>query len=321
MKDKDNGVIFLKDWLLLIDSLSDENKLVFWDYFTSYEFGEDRICENQFVAPTWNFIKKQLDNMRVKYQENVIDRNKKNGAKGGRPRKETQKTESVTVNLMEPSETEINPENPLGILETQKTPNNKDNVKDNSKDKDNVNYILLKKESKEENIIKESSEGLFDIPPKSEEKKASPKKQKKYFTKIDFKKKLIELGVEEEDADKWIEVRKQKRAVFTEDAIQLVVNECNEHNFSFSEAIKACRTYGWQGFKYEWYLNQQNSNNGKSNSNNANNGFNNKAGNTTGGVKVSGKTSARVFLARGIKGKASGNSESGDITIDAEIVE
>ena len=73
------------------------------------------------------------------------------------------------------------------------------------------------------------------------------------------------MGVSKENADKWIEVRKQKRAVFTEDAIQLVIVECEKHGFSFPEAIEASGKYGWQGFEYEWYLNKQKGNNGQSN--------------------------------------------------------
>lgn len=207
MKDKDNGVIFLKDWLLLIDSLSDENKLVFWDYFTSYEFGEDRMCENQFVAPTWNFIKKQLDNMREKYQGNVIERNRKNGSKGGRPRKETQITEPKTINPIKSNETEIIPKKPVGILETQKTPNEKDNVKDNNKDKDkdNVNDILLKKESKEENIIKENLETEF-------------------FPETEFVKN------DEENSSKKVAEKKvsQKSNRFKPPSLQQVQDYCNE---------------------------------------------------------------------------------------------
>lgn len=265
MKDKDNSVIFLKDWLFLITPMSAENQILFWELFTNYEYGKDQECENPFVAPTWNFVKKQLDNMREGYKEKVVNRNRVNGSKGGRPPK-TQKTQSEKS---KPNETEQNPKNPLGLNETQKTPNVNVNVNVNENENENINEnvndILLKKESKEENITKEISEELFVIPPDSKKEKKVAEKKRKIFTKDDFKKKIIELGADEEDAEKWMEVRKQKRAVFTEDAINLVVTECEKHNFQFSEAIKACRVYGWQGFEYEWYLKKQKSNNGQPN--------------------------------------------------------
>ncbi|WP_137904832.1 DUF6291 domain-containing protein [Chryseobacterium sp. 2VB] len=261
MKDKDNSVIFLKDWLFLITPMSAENQIVFWELFTNYEYGKDQECDNPIVSPTWNFVKKQLDNMKSSYKEKVVDRNRQNGLKGGRPSK-SQKTQSEK---QKPKETEQNPKNPVGLIETQKTPKEKEKEKDKEKENENVNDILFKKESKEENITKEISEELFVIPPDYKKEKKVAEKKRKIFTKDDFKKKIIELGADEEDAEKWMEVRKQKRAVFTEDAINLVVTECEKHNFQFSEAIKACRVYGWQGFEYEWYLKKQKSNNGQPN--------------------------------------------------------
>lgn len=175
MKDKDNAVIFHKDWLLLIDSLSSENKLAFWDLFTSYEYGKEQQCENMFVAPTWNFVKKQLDNMRNKYQESVVERNQRNGSKGGRPKKETQENPTEKE---KPKETEQNQENPLGLNETQKTPKDKDNEKDNNNI--NVNDILLEKESKEilENFDSEIPKEEITKPPEAQKEKSSAKKEK-----------------------------------------------------------------------------------------------------------------------------------------------
>ncbi|MDR3026024.1 DUF6291 domain-containing protein [Chryseobacterium sp.] len=317
MKDKDNSVIFLKDWLFLITPMSAENQIVFWELFTNYEYGKEQECDNPIVSPTWNFVKKQLDNMKNTYKEKVVNRNRQNGSKGGRPSK-TQKTQSEKP---EPNVTKQNPKNPVGLNETQKTPKEKEK----DKEKENVNDILLKKESKEENITKENPEELFSIDPEPKKrKKIPPKKEKKYFTRVDFKNRLIELGVSSEDAEKWIEVRKQKRAVFTEDAIQLVIAECEKHNFSFPDAIKACRIYGWQGFEYDWYLNKQKNNNGQTNNNSTNNGYNTHAGsaNSKGNANgKGGKVSASSILARQARAQYTGNGESGTFTVETEVVE
>lgn len=129
---KDSGVIFLKDWKPLVSSLSIENQIYFWELFTSYEYGVEQKCDNEFVKPIWNFIKSQLDNMKEKYNEKVVERNKANGSKGGRPRK--------------PKETQGNPKNPVGLNETQKThkdkdkDNDKDNENENNNEKENINY-------------------------------------------------------------------------------------------------------------------------------------------------------------------------------------
>ncbi len=122
---KDSGVIFLKDWKPLVSSLSIESQIYFWELFTSYEYGVEQKCDNEFVKPIWNFIKSQLDKMKEKYNERIVERNRANGSKGGRPRK--------------PRETDDTPKNPLGFSETQKTP------KDNENGNDNINkdYTLI----------------------------------------------------------------------------------------------------------------------------------------------------------------------------------
>ena len=120
MAKNDNSVIFLKDWKLLISSLSTENQLCFWELFTEYEYNTNQECNNEFVKPIWNFIKSQLDNMKDKYISKTVTANQLNGAKGGRPKK-TQDNPN-------------NPNNPMGFSETQITP--KDNNKDNNKEKE-----------------------------------------------------------------------------------------------------------------------------------------------------------------------------------------
>lgn len=153
--------------------------------------------------------------------------------------------------------------------------------------------LLLEKEAKEylsnEIPVEIFSEQNSDevIPNSGKRKKVAPKKEK-YFNKDDFKKRLLELGADELDANGWIEVRRQKRAVFTENAIQLVLDECEKNNIEFSEAIKASAKYGWQGFEYEWYLNKQKNQNGNGNNQNAKNGFSNN-GNAS--SKINGRSS------------------------------
>lgn len=124
MAKDDNSVIFLKDWKLLIQSLSAENQLYFWELFTDYEYQSDKECNNDYVKPIWNFVKSQLDNMKEKYINKTVKTNQQNGKLGGRPKK-----------------TETNQNNPMGFSETQITPKDKDNNKDNIKD--NYNNFLL----------------------------------------------------------------------------------------------------------------------------------------------------------------------------------
>lgn len=290
MKDKDNSVIFLKDWLFLITPMSAENQIVFWELFTNYEYGKDQECDNPFVAPTWNFVKKQLDNMREGYKENVVNRNRINGSKGGRPPK-TQKTQSEKS---KPKETEENPENPVGLNKTQKTPN----VNVNENINENVNDILLKKESKEENILKENFQ-------------ESLKTEKEISSKKVAQKKVSEK--------------------FSPPSVQAVQDYCNERsngisgysfvNFYQSKGwmVGSNKMKDWKAAVRTWE--QKNEKNGKSNNFNTKDGAGNKAGNSNGGFKTSGKVSARTLLARRISQNSTPDSESGNFTIDVEAVE
>jgi hypothetical protein len=119
MSQNKTSVIFLKDWSILIQSLPSEKQLVFWSLFMQYH--SDLECDDENVKPIWNFIKAQLINMDNKYQENIVNRNKTNGLKGGRPK------------------TQDNLNNPMGLLGTQITLN--ENVNVNKKDNEKKIFI------------------------------------------------------------------------------------------------------------------------------------------------------------------------------------
>ena len=66
---------------------------------------------------------------------------------------------------------------------------------------------------------------------------------------------LIELGVNEQVAKDWIEVRKTKRAPLTKTALDAIVKEAEKANLSLNDAIRASVENSWQGFKADWYQN------------------------------------------------------------------
>lgn len=126
-----NSVIFIKDWTILVQSLTPDKQLVFWDLFVNYEYGKDNICSDLMVFPIWNFIKTQLDKMNEKYNDTIVNRNRINGKKSsGRPKKQIF------------TETQNNPKNPVGFSETQKTLNNNNNSNENIND--NINEFKEK---------------------------------------------------------------------------------------------------------------------------------------------------------------------------------
>ena len=73
-------------------------------------------------------------------------------------------------------------------------------------------------------------------------------------TKVGLKD-LLALGVEQQTASDWLEVRKLKRAALTQTVINLLVNESAKAGISINDAVRVCAENSWQGFKADWYFN------------------------------------------------------------------
>lgn len=141
---------------------------------------------------------------------------------------------------------------------------------DNSKEEYSKDYINNTINSNEDynNLFgadaqKEYSESSIDKNSSSEKEKSSDKKEIEKFGKTEFRQILIDIGAQAQHVEDWIKVRVAKRATFTHTALQAFFNECNKHNFPIPDAVRICAEKSWQGFKYEWILNDQNSNYGK----------------------------------------------------------
>lgn len=73
--------------------------------------------------------------------------------------------------------------------------------------------------------------------------------------KFDFKKSLIELGIEEKIVSDWIIVRKKKNASNTETAFNKIKREIEKSNLPSNECIKIAVEKNWCGFECEWLSN------------------------------------------------------------------
>ena len=129
-------IIFHQDWNPLIDSLPNEQRLYFWDLYSHYSYGSDNECKDPIVKPTWSFILSQLDKWNGDYKTKVIDRNKVNGLKGGRPI------------------TQVNPNNPMGYSKTQITQPNPTEPNKTLNDNENDNENVNEKDNEKEKVIK-----------------------------------------------------------------------------------------------------------------------------------------------------------------------
>ena len=82
------------------------------------------------------------------------------------------------------------------------------------------------------------------------------------FQKFNFKNSLIDLGIEKEIVDQWLQVRKTKKAVNTEIAFQSIKKEIEKSKLDPNECIKISVEHSWSGFKSEWLNNLNKTQNG-----------------------------------------------------------
>lgn len=132
--DKKSFVLYC-DSIAIVEKLSDERAGKLIKHIFRYCSDLEPICDDEVVDMAFEHFKSILKRDLIKYKK-IVDRNKANGLKGGRPSKD---------------ETEVIPENPVGYFETQENPTEPKKA-DTDTDTDNVNDsvidISFKKETK-----------------------------------------------------------------------------------------------------------------------------------------------------------------------------
>lgn len=132
---KDTLIIY-RDWWEALKSLPPELRFDTFDAICAYAF-EGKQPEDSIISAVTALMRSAIDRDKIKY-EKVCERNRRNGIKGGRPK------------------TQNNPNNPVGILETQNNPKQPDNDYDNEYDNNSSNEeILLKTKIKDIELEKE----------------------------------------------------------------------------------------------------------------------------------------------------------------------
>lgn len=76
--------------------------------------------------------------------------------------------------------------------------------------------------------------------------------------KFDFRKALLGLGVSQEVADAWMQVRKAKKAVNTEIAFNAIAKEIAKTGKPADACIRLAVEKSWCGFKADWMENAEN---------------------------------------------------------------
>lgn len=75
--------------------------------------------------------------------------------------------------------------------------------------------------------------------------------------RFNFLNALLSLGVSEQTARDWMEVRKAKRAANTETAFRNIATEIRKSGMDAESCIRMSAANSWQGFKAEWAQNRQ----------------------------------------------------------------
>lgn len=236
--------ILRTEWYESIQELDEKSKAELLDNLFLFHLNEETKINlnNLMVKLVWKLIEPNLRRNIESYDKRKST-SSENGKKGGRPPKYQQVTE--------------NKKN----LNNLNKPNESLSVSVSVSDSDN--NVLLEKEPKyilgENEIFEKNNSQISDeLNSEKKEKEKSCAKKEKAFSKADFKKSLLDLGVSEQHIDDWFKVRVSKKAQFTETALIAFTNECAKNNFSVAEAVRICAERSWQGFKYQWLLNEVN---------------------------------------------------------------
>ena len=195
MAENKKSFIAYVDWKETFDSLPDDKAGQLIKYLFAYVNDEDPATDDILINAVFANIRQTLKRDLVKY-ENIRERNRINGAKGGRPLKAKE---------------------PTGLSGNPKEPQKADSVSVNDSD----------------TVIKEIKEHPV----------------------FNFKKSLLDLGIEKQIVFDWLKVRSKKKASNTETAFKSIKSQLAKSHLSQNESIKIAVEKSWAGFKAEWINN------------------------------------------------------------------
>jgi len=75
--------------------------------------------------------------------------------------------------------------------------------------------------------------------------------------KFNFKKSLIELGVDEKIVSDWLKVRAKKKSANTETAFKAIKKQILLTTHPANDCIKMAVEKSWSGFKSQWFFKEQ----------------------------------------------------------------
>jgi len=220
MAEGKKKVIWYTNWCETYEKLSDEEAGRLIKHFCGYITDKDPEPPDRITDLLFDPIKDTLKRDLVKW-ESLQERNKINGAKGGRPSK--------------PKKTEPNPEEPIGL---------------NVNPKKGVTVIVTDTDTVSDTVKVNDTDILL-------EKETKDNKPKKF----NFKSSMIDYGFKEALIIDWLKVRKDKKASNTETAFKGFVKKVESSGMDKDEVLKTCVENSWKGFDVSWLKNSINGKN------------------------------------------------------------
>lgn len=323
MAEDKNGFLLYKDLIHSVKKLPKDKAGELFLHILSYVNDENPETDDLLIELSFEPIKQALKRDLKKY-EKTKEKNRENANK--RWQKSTDKSEGIPndATAYDRMPTDANSCEAMPLDAKHADIDSGSDIGSDS-DTDSGIDILLEKETKEENIIKENSDSEF-------------------FTDVTPIQDLVQdakevLRLQEEEKRKKVPLKKEKieppdLETFIAFAREMYQNELKVDFSPYEFAVKA-KYDSWNDADWKdghkepivvWKNKLRNTIPhlkpiyGQSTRNNTSTGFNSGYGNTSGGFKASGKISGRTLLAREIDKQPSGNSQSGDFTINAEVV-
>lgn len=295
MAEEKKSFILYADLINSIDHLTNEEKGILFTHLLEYVNDKNPVLEDRVILSAWKPIQLQLKRDLVKFEEVKAKRSEagKRSAdlRALKKTKQSSTNSTIVENVQHRS--------------TNSTVNDTVNVNENVNDND----ISFKKETKD---LKDENQDLGKIPESQTSKKVAQKKVS--IDDLEMPPEFVPIWEE------WRQYRKDRKfknyaaPKYEQIAVNKFLEMADNDPETGRQIIQQTFAHNYQGL-----FPLKNTNNGTNQFTNNRTAGNTAGSGTSGSAHVSGKTSFNQILAR--KLKASGNSESGNITIDAEVVE
>lgn len=306
MAEDKNGFLLYKDLIKTVQKLPKDKAGELFMHILKYVNDENPETDDLLIEVAFEPVKQKLKRDLKKYEE-TKEKNRENANKRWQKEKPT---ESIGTKKNATASDRI-PEY------TKHADSDTDSDSDTDNGSDTDTDFLLEKETKSDLQSEDSPKELFedDKPPDSEERKKVAQKKESDEPEINYRFDS-KIFIAQWNLYKVFRKKKHRFTFLDNDSENRKLTELfNLSNGDEKFAIKIIQNSIDNGYK-GFFLPKNNNN--EQRNNNSNNGYPKTAAQSS--VAASGKTSATTAIARQLAKLTSGNSESGDITTDAEIV-